>query len=86
MTTHRLTIGGLQLNVSVRGRGSPVLLINGLGGLIRAFDPLRNELADYQTITGMCQESESRNRPAGQCVCHVMPISSPKYSGNWAST
>lgn len=51
MTMHRLTIGSLQLNVSVRGRGSPLLLINGLGGLIRAFDPLRDELADYQTIT-----------------------------------
>jgi pimeloyl-ACP methyl ester carboxylesterase len=51
MTTHTLTIQGLQLNVSIRGQGSPLLLLNGLGGLIRTFDPLRNELVDYRTIT-----------------------------------
>jgi pimeloyl-ACP methyl ester carboxylesterase len=51
MTTHNLTIRDLQLNVSIRGQGSPLLLLNGLGGLIRTFDPLRDELADYRTIT-----------------------------------
>jgi poly(3-hydroxyoctanoate) depolymerase len=51
MPTHTLTINGLQLNVSIRGHGSPLLLLNGLGGLIRTFDPLRDELMDYQTIT-----------------------------------
>jgi len=51
MTTHKLTIKDLQLNVSIRGQGSPLLLLNGLGGLIRTFDPLRNELVDYKTIT-----------------------------------
>jgi pimeloyl-ACP methyl ester carboxylesterase len=51
MTTYKLTIDDLQLNVSVRGEGSPLLLLNGLGGLIRTFDPLREELADYRTIT-----------------------------------
>jgi pimeloyl-ACP methyl ester carboxylesterase len=51
MTTHRLTAKGLQVNVSIRGQGSPLLLLNGLGGLIRTFDPLRDELADYTTIT-----------------------------------
>jgi pimeloyl-ACP methyl ester carboxylesterase len=51
MTTHTLTIDDLQLNVSIRGQGSPLLLLNGLGGLIRTFDPLRDELADYRTIT-----------------------------------
>ncbi|WP_459729808.1 alpha/beta fold hydrolase [Pseudomonas sp. MHK4] len=39
------------MNVSIRGQGSPLLLLNGLGGLIRTFDPLRNELLDYRTIT-----------------------------------
>ncbi|EJN34701.1 putative hydrolase or acyltransferase of alpha/beta superfamily [Pseudomonas sp. GM78] len=51
MTTHTLTINDLQLNVSIRGQGSPLLLLNGLGGLIRTFDPLRAELVDYRTIT-----------------------------------
>lgn len=51
MTTHRLITKGLQLNVSICGQGSPLLLLNGLGGLIRTFDPLREELDDYMTIT-----------------------------------
>lgn len=51
MTTQKITIKDLQLNVSIRGQGSPLLLLNGLGGLIRTFDPLRDELADYRTIT-----------------------------------
>ncbi|MHC8374618.1 alpha/beta fold hydrolase [Pseudomonas sp. MDT1-16] len=51
MTTHRLTIKELELNISICGQGSPLLLLNGLGGLIRAFDPLRKELVDYTTIT-----------------------------------
>lgn len=51
MTTHKLTVNDLALNVSIRGQGSPLLLLNGLGGLIRAFDPLRAELMDYRTIT-----------------------------------
>ena len=51
MTTRKLTIKNLQLNVSICGQGSPLLLLNGLGGLIRTFDPLRDELVDYTTIT-----------------------------------
>ena len=51
MTTYQVNINGLLLNVSIRGQGSPLLLLNGLGGLIRTFDPLRNELKDYMTIT-----------------------------------
>ncbi|MBB6157853.1 MULTISPECIES: alpha/beta fold hydrolase [Pseudomonas] len=51
MTKQKLAIYDLRLNISIRGQGSPLLLINGLGGLIRAFDPLRNELTDYTTIT-----------------------------------
>lgn len=51
MTTRKLTIENLQLNVSICGQGSPLLLLNGLGGLIRTFDPLRDELMDYTTIT-----------------------------------
>ncbi|WP_259697957.1 alpha/beta fold hydrolase [Pseudomonas frederiksbergensis] len=39
------------MNVSICGQGSPLLLLNGLGGLIRTFDLLRNELMDYTTIT-----------------------------------
>ncbi|MFW9103553.1 alpha/beta fold hydrolase [Pseudomonas sp. P4795] len=51
MTTRRLTIDGLTVNISICGQGSPLLLLNGLGGLMRTFDPLREELGDYTTIT-----------------------------------
>ncbi|MEW5506859.1 alpha/beta fold hydrolase [Pseudomonas antarctica] len=51
MTTRKLTIKNLQLYVSICGQGSPLLLLNGLGALIRTFDPLRDELVDYTTIT-----------------------------------
>jgi pimeloyl-ACP methyl ester carboxylesterase len=51
MPAQILSIYDLQVSVSIRGEGSPLLLLNGLGGLIRAFDPLRNELSDYTTIT-----------------------------------
>lgn len=51
MTTQRLIVKGLQLNVSICGQGSPLLLLNGLGGLILTFDPLRDELDDFMTIT-----------------------------------
>jgi len=51
MKTHRLTIRDIQVNVSISGQGSPLLLLNGLGGLIRTFNALRDGLADYTTIT-----------------------------------
>ncbi|WP_426234569.1 alpha/beta fold hydrolase [Pseudomonas sp. TWP3-2] len=51
MTKRRLTIDDLKLNISICGQGSPLLLLNGLGGLMRTFDPLREELGDYTTIT-----------------------------------
>jgi len=51
MPTHKLTVKDIQLNVSIIGQGSPLLLLNGLGGLIRSFGPLRDELVDYTTIT-----------------------------------
>lgn len=51
MTTHKMTVQDMQLNVSIAGQGSPLLLLNGLGGLIRVFDSLRDELVDYTTIT-----------------------------------
>lgn len=51
MTMHKLIIEDLHLNVSTCGQGSPLLLLNGLGGLIRTFDSLREELGDFMTIT-----------------------------------
>ncbi|WP_256662986.1 hypothetical protein [Pseudomonas sp. 91RF] len=51
LPTQKLSINDLEVNVSIRGDGLPLLLINGLGGLIRAFDLLRKELSDYTTIT-----------------------------------
>jgi pimeloyl-ACP methyl ester carboxylesterase len=46
-----MTVKDLQVNVSITGQGPPLLLLNGLGGLIKTFDALRNELGDYTTIT-----------------------------------
>ncbi|WP_236249058.1 alpha/beta fold hydrolase [Pseudomonas moraviensis] len=46
-----MTVKDLQVNVSITGLGPPLLLLNGLGGLIKTFDALRNELGDYTTIT-----------------------------------
>lgn len=60
-----IEVQGLRLHVSVQGEGPPLLLINGLGGLIRSFDPLRAHLRDYCTITldvpgiGQSQKPES---------------------------
>ena len=51
MTMHKLIVEDLHLNVSTCGQGSPLLLLNGLGGLIRTFDSLREELGDFMTIT-----------------------------------
>ena len=51
MTMQKLIVKGMQVNISIRGQGSTLLLLNGLGGLIRTFDPLREELPGYQTIT-----------------------------------
>lgn len=51
MTTYILTIQGLQVHVSTCGQGAPLLLLNGLGGLIPTFNALRDELPDYKTIT-----------------------------------
>ncbi|WKV98471.1 alpha/beta fold hydrolase [Pseudomonas sp. H22_DOA] len=51
MKTRKLVVNDLQLNVSICGQGSPLLLLNGLGGLIRTFDPIREALGDYTTIT-----------------------------------
>lgn len=51
MSTHILSIQGLQVHVSTSGQGSPLLLLNGLGGLIPTFGALRDELGDYMTIT-----------------------------------
>ncbi|WP_130901431.1 alpha/beta hydrolase [Pseudomonas sp. Sample_23] len=51
MPSRMLTVKDLQVNVSIAGQGPPLLLLNGLGGLIKTFDALRNELGDYTTIT-----------------------------------
>ncbi|WP_256675411.1 alpha/beta fold hydrolase [Pseudomonas sp. GXM4] len=51
MPRRMMTVKDLQVNVSIAGQGPPLLLLNGLGGLIKTFDALRNELGDYITIT-----------------------------------
>lgn len=51
MPSRMMTVKDLQVNISIAGQGPPLLLLNGLGGLIKTFDALRNELGDYTTIT-----------------------------------
>lgn len=41
---------GLRLRVRVRGEGRPVLFVMGLGGNIEMWEPLTDELVDFQTI------------------------------------
>jgi poly(3-hydroxyalkanoate) depolymerase len=43
-------VDGLQLRVRVRGRGRPILLVMGLGGNIEMWEPLVDELGDFETI------------------------------------
>lgn len=45
-----LEVDGLRLRVSLRGRGRPLLLLNGLGARLEVLDALRAELADFETI------------------------------------
>lgn len=40
MPIRKLNVKDLQVNVSISGEGPPLLLLNGLGGLIRTFDAL----------------------------------------------
>jgi pimeloyl-ACP methyl ester carboxylesterase len=49
-TYEKISVGDFELQVSIRGTGSPLLLLNGLGARISLFDNLRAELDGYQTI------------------------------------
>jgi poly(3-hydroxyoctanoate) depolymerase len=43
-------VGGLRLRVDVRGDGSPLLLLMGIGGNLRMWEPLRAQLDGFTTI------------------------------------
>jgi poly(3-hydroxyalkanoate) depolymerase len=45
-----VSVEGLRLRVRIRGDGPPVLLVMGLGGNIEMWQPLTDELDDFQTI------------------------------------
>jgi poly(3-hydroxyoctanoate) depolymerase len=45
-----LQVDGLRIRVSLRGRGRPLLLLNGLGARLEVLDALRGELEDFETI------------------------------------
>jgi pimeloyl-ACP methyl ester carboxylesterase len=49
-TYEKISVGDLELQVSIRGIGRPLLLLNGLGAQISLLDNLRAELDGYQTI------------------------------------
>lgn len=48
--TEFVVVDGLRLRVSIRGRGRPLLLLNGIGASLEIFDPLRRELRSTETI------------------------------------
>jgi len=43
-------VDGLRLRVSIRGRGRPLLLLNGIGASLELFDPLRARLEGVESI------------------------------------
>jgi poly(3-hydroxyoctanoate) depolymerase len=45
-----VTVEGLRLRVRVQGSGRPLLLIMGIGGNIEMWQPLVDELSDFETI------------------------------------
>src|SRR5688572_24219589 len=45
-----LDVDGIRLRVSIRGRGRPLLLLNGLGASYELFEPLRDALPRNETI------------------------------------
>jgi poly(3-hydroxyoctanoate) depolymerase len=49
-STSKVTVEGLRLRVRVQGSGPPLLLVMGLGGNIEMWQPLVDELPDFQTI------------------------------------
>jgi pimeloyl-ACP methyl ester carboxylesterase len=49
-TYEKISVDDFDLQVSIRGNGSPLLLLNGLGARISLLDNLRAELDGYQTI------------------------------------
>lgn len=49
-TDEVVSVGGHRLRLSVRGRGRPLLILNGIGGRLGLLDPLRDQLPDFQTI------------------------------------
>ncbi len=50
MTTQVVEVDGHPLQVSIEGEGPPLLLINGLGGSLATWNPVRPALSDFQTI------------------------------------
>ncbi|MEU2257808.1 alpha/beta hydrolase [Nocardia xishanensis] len=49
--TSQVSVCGLRIAVDVRGSGQPVLLINGLGGSLGLWEPLRRDLADLEVVS-----------------------------------
>jgi poly(3-hydroxyoctanoate) depolymerase len=63
-------VRGQRLHVSIEGHGPPLLLINGLGGSIPNWSPLRRELEGFTTIAF---DAPGTGRSPGSCL----PISIP---------
>lgn len=43
-------VGDVEMRVSIRGSGPPVLMMNGLGGSLGVLEPLQDALPDFRTI------------------------------------
>lgn len=68
-----LEIGGLPIYASVEGEGRPLLLINGLGGSVPVWKPLRRRLHGFRTI--------AYDAPgAGRSPSSVLPMSVPRVA------
>lgn len=50
MSNELLEIDGVRLRVSVRGRGAPLLLVNGVGAALELLDPFRAALTEVESI------------------------------------
>lgn len=49
-TTSFIDVDGVRLRVSVRGRGRPLLLLNGIGAAFELLDPFRRALGETETV------------------------------------
>jgi poly(3-hydroxyoctanoate) depolymerase len=45
-----ITVGDIDIRTSIKGKGTPLLMMNGLGGSLGVLAPLQDALPDFRTI------------------------------------